>query len=646
MKNIVFTFILAFLSIQIITSQTFLSVEIDNPVYVLLDSAEQRKLLNFLPPAKPYSKAVVIELLKKLDRNRRSLSDSEKEVLDYYLEDLSDKSIGSNAISWGSEGDENSPGSFQAGFIIDGDYRVNGNNLPSWHMYNGLVAYMKGDISGFLSYYGSAGGSINKVAPDLFYNNVTLWASRIPESRDTYPYYITNDTFNLYNGNDNNYTTPGTFAPYQFYTNWDGHHTDPFTAGLNDGVSDVPMVGLITRDELTAQFYKGNLTLRWGKIRREWGQGDGSLYLSGSAHPFEGFEAHISPVSWFDYSYTVGSLGNWFIDSYINQDLVTDPTDPDWDPTAYMTDILLNLGMFSEQKMISIQQMAITPTDWLSLLVSSSAIWGKRFEMAYLSPLLLPFMTQEFNGDFDNVSLTLGFAMRLPKVGKVYGSLFLDETSGSSFEEIFQYARSMYAYQGGIQTPIPFLPFGTMTLQYTKINPFVYAHYMEEDYSSSSVPVSLSYTNEGQNLGYFLPPNSDEIMLKIETFPKPNLLTTFKYQLIRHGTNSVDPYTGLPTGTDADGDGIPDGQIYGDIYIPYDYSTTIGYPLKDFLNDGVYDWSNIISLKGEYRFPDYPLTVGLEYFFSHTFWDRNGIAVAVPEPVFQNVVAVTFRLFN
>lgn len=642
MKKIVFVFILAFFSIQIITSQTFLSVEINNPVYVLLDSAEQRRLLNFLPAAKPYSKAVVIDLLNKLDRNRRSLSNSEKDVLDYYLEDLSDDGKNISPLSWGSEGDKDSPGSFQTGFIIDGDYRVNANNLPSWHMYNGLVAYMKGDISSFLSYYGSAGGSVNKVAPDLFYNNVTLWVSRLADSRDTYPYYITDGTFNFYNGNDENYTTPGAFAPYQFYTNWDGHHTDPFSAGLNDGVSNVPLVALTTRDEITAQFYKGDMTFRWGKIRREWGQGDGSLYLSGSAHPFEGFEAHISPNSWFDYSFAVGSLGNWFVDSYINNDLVTNEfledgitPNPDYDPLLN-TDITTRLGMFSEQKMISIQQMSVTPTDWLSLLFSSSAIWGKRFEIAYLTPLLMPFMTQEFNGDFDNVSITAGFALRLPKVGKVYGSLFLDETSGSSIEAIFKYPRNMYAYQGGIQTPISFLPFGTLTLQYTKINPFVYTHYIEDNYPSSSIPVSLSYTNEGQNLGYFLPPNSDEIMLKVETFPKPNLLTTFKYQLVRHGTNDAS--------IDNDSDGIPDGQIYGDIYIPYDYTQI--YPFKDFLNDGIYDWSNIVSLKGEYRFPSYPLTVGLEYFFSHTFWDRNGIAVTVPEPIFQNVVVLTFRLFN
>jgi len=367
MKKLSILFILAFFSIQIISSQTFLSVEITNPVYVLLKNAEQRKLLQFLPPAKPYSKAYVVKLLKELDRNRGSLSRQEKSTLDFYLKDLSDKSIGTNAVGWGSEGGKNSPGSFQAGFKMKGEYRVNANNLPSWHMFNGLVAYMKGDISSFLSYYGSAGGSVDKVAPDLFYNNVTLWVSRLPASRDTYPYYITNGKFNLYNGNDNNYTSPGTYAPYQFFEPWDGHHTDPFTHGLNDGVSNVAMVGLITRDEITTQFYDGKLTMRWGKIRREWGQGDGSLYLSGSAQPFEGFETHITPVSWFNYSATVGSLGNWFVDSYIGS-ATTQGAD---------SGITAALGQFSEQKMLSIQQIDVTPTDWLSLTAASSAIWGK-----------------------------------------------------------------------------------------------------------------------------------------------------------------------------------------------------------------------------------------------------------------------------
>jgi hypothetical protein len=293
---------------------------------------------------------------------------------------------------------------------------------------------------------------------------------------------------------------------------------------------------------------------------------------------------------------------------------------------------------FSEQKMLTLQQFILKPADWLSLMVSSSAIWGKRFEMTYLSPMLLPFMAQEFNGDFDNVNMTFGFSMRFPWLGKLYGTFFLDETSGSSVEELFTYARNMYAYQYGTQTPIPGLPFTTLTLQYTKINPFVYSHYFEEKYADFSVPVSMTYTNDGENLGYYLPPNSDEILVKVESFPRPNLLTTLSYKLIRHGTN--DP-------TDTGGDElIPDGQIYGDIYIPYDYSNNGSYPLKDFLKDGVYDWSNIVSIKGEYAFPGYPFAVGLEYIFSHTFWDTNGRPVSTPGSITQNIVSFSFSLFQ
>lgn len=391
-----------------------------------------------------------------------------------------------------------------------------------------------------------------------------------------------------------------------------------------------PSVALTTRDEIAASFYDGDLLFRLGHIRREWGNGDGSLYLSGTARPFEGFEAQFSPAPWFEYSWVTGSLGNWFVDSYIDKDKYSDLLNGD--EGVYPT-----LGYFSEQKMLTLQQFVLKSSNYLYFLVSSSAIWGKRFEMTYLSPMLLPFMSQEYNGDVDNVNLSVGFTARVPLAGKFYGTLFLDETSGSDPSIFFKYPRNMYAYQGGVKTPVPWLPFSTLTLQYTKINPFVYSHYFEEDYAGFTVPVSMTYTNDGENLGYFLPPNADEILVKLETFPKPNLYTSLKYQLIRHGTNDV---------VDSDSDGVPDPQIYGDIYIPFDYSKHSYYPLKDFLNDGVYDWSNIVSLKGEYTFPNYPMTLGLEYIFSYTFWDTNGRAVTTPGSIMQNIVSVSFTLFR
>ncbi len=629
MNKNTFFIVLSIFLVQIVPAQTYLSVKIDNPVYILLNNAEQRGIIPFLPTAKPYTKAEVIKLLKQIREREEDFSEQEKATLNFYLDNMQNNYTGLSKGNFTGSGD---PGQVKIGLDLSGNYRVNINNPESWHMYNGIIAYLKGDISNFLSYYGTAGGSIDKIAPDFFYKHITMEATEkmlpLPS-----PYYIENGTVQSFTGEMHDYTPPGAFAPYQFTAIWDGHHTNPFTSGLNDGVMPEPSVALTTRDEIAASFYNGDLLFRLGRIRREWGNGDGSLYLSGTARPFEGFETQFSPAPWFEYSWVVGSLGSWFVDSYIDMEKYAEYTK---DPVNY-TDPYPTLGYFSEQKMLTLQQFVLKPTDYLSLLVSSSAIWGKRFEMTYLSPMLLPFMAQEYNGDVDNVNLSMGFTARVPFAGKIYGTLFLDETSGSDFSTIFTFPRNMYAYQGGIKTPIPGLPFATLTLQYSKINPFVYSHYFEEDYAGFTVPVSMTYTNDGENLGYFLPPNADEILVKLETFPKPNLYASLKYQLIRHGTND--------TSIDADGDGNPDGQIYGDIYIPFDYSQNSNYPLKDFLNDGVYDWSNIISLKGEYTFPGYPLKMGIEYIFSYTFWDTNGRSVANPGSITQNIVSFSFTLF-
>jgi hypothetical protein len=626
MKKMIYLLTLTLFFGFIIPAQTFLSVELTDPVYEILDNAAQRGLIENLPSVKPYSRAQVISFLEEVLSQGNRLRYNERETAKFFLERFKTPQMGSKYANYPAQGPL---GSFQAGFKMEGDSRINFNNPESWHTYNGLLAYLSGDIGGALSYYGAVGGSVNKVAPDYFYKHITM-----EPGRSGSPYYIENGEVQWFQGENWDYTAPGAFAPYSFTAQWDGHHTDIATKGHNDGVIAYPSFAMRTEDEITLQKYDGDLTVRWGKMRREWGYGDGSLYLSGSAYPFAGFETHLRPTDWFNFSFVAGSLGNWFIDSYLRHDLVTDPTDPDYD-----ADRIPMLDQYSAQKMFSLQQFELKPTSWLSLTAASSAIWGKRFELAYLSPLMLPFVIQELNGDMDNVALTAGLNARLPWGGRLYYTFFLDETSGSQLSRIFTYARNMYAYQGGIQTALPWLPFSTLTLQYTKIHPFVYSHYYETDYVYAQFPVDTTYTHAGENLGYFLPPNSDEILVKMEFFPKPGLKALLKYQLIRHGTND-------PTGMDENSNGIPDGQIYGDIYIPFDYPRHTAYPDKDFLKDGVYDWSNILTVGASYRFPNYPMQVGLTYIFAHTFWDTNGRSITTPDSITQNIISLTYTLFK
>lgn len=139
------------------------------------------------------------------------------------------------------------------------------------------------------------------------------------------------------------------------------------------------------------------------------------------------------------------------------------------------------------------------------------------------------------------------------------------------------------------------------------------------------------YTCRGE-FGLPPPPNSDEILLKFECHPKAGLNAYLTYQLIRHGTNDVD--------------GTPGDLIYGDIYIPYNYARQSYYPDKNFLKDGIYDWSNIVSVGGSYRFKNFPAKIGIGYIFSHTFWDTNGLSVTTPESITQNIISITYTLFK
>jgi hypothetical protein len=120
------------------------------------------------------------------------------------------------------------------------------------------------------------------------------------------------------------------------------------------------------------------------------------------------------------------------------------------------------------------------------------------------------------------------------------------------------------------------------------------------------------------------------------------MYTAFSYRLIRHGTNDF---------IDGDNDGLPDiPLIYGGINIPINYNLydSGAYGTKDFLHDGVYDWSNIISLEASYTLQDFPLEVGLEYIFSHTFWVGNGYLSSseLPDPIIQNILSLSFTFFK
>ncbi len=371
------------------------------------------------------------------------------------------------------------------------------------------------------------------------------------------------------------------FVPYEFTKQWDGFHfgseEDKYSSGENTDFS----FSFRTNPEMAFRFWEDRITLRFARLRREWGMGEGSILLSGSARPFDAVEGMVRLTDFAALQFLTGSLGDW-------------------------------TRKAAEQKMLSAHQLELFPLPWLYLSAWETSIWGKRFELSYLNPLFPYYIAQNTIGDLDNLSLGLSTAVTIPRIGRWYFSFFADEVEIDKPGIFFANPKNQYAFQTGIKVPLSFIPFSIITLQYTKIEPYCYTHY-PQDYVFFSGKINTGYTHDGENLGYPLPPNSDEILLVWKAVPVKDLFVELKFKHIRHG----------------DGD-CTLGQIEGDIDTWLDYGDLASYPDKDFLNDGIYERISVFSIGGKYTLPEFPLEVGLGY--SYVYADN-----------FENIPGNTIR---
>lgn len=374
------------------------------------------------------------------------------------------------------------------------------------------------------------------------------------------------------------------YAPNTYIKTWDGYQFI-----LNDfyeyvSISDLTAGGLRMLPELAFSAFDSKVQLKFSRTRRDWGYGDGNLMLSGTARPFVAIETQLNPVSWFSTNFITGTL--------------------EYDSNGDLKDCASTF-----QNMYSALWGELKFKNFY-LGATGSVVWPKRLELGYMNPFLLPFLYQNMIGDFDNMQLGLFAGFTIPNITHLYASLFMDELN-IMVSDFLNKDRNMYAVQIGAKTPIPFWT-SIFTLQYTKIEPYMYSHPLT-DVPWYSQKMDTTYINHGQPLGYFLNPNSDEFKIQLETKPLWYLSANLKYTLVRHGIT-------------ADGSSFYDSLDYnenlqgaqeGDVY------------WKDFLHDGVYEWINSIALGGELdcRKWNVPITVGLTYTFSythHTLGDKNG----------------------
>ena len=116
------------------------------------------------------------------------------------------------------------------------------------------------------------------------------------------------------------------FLPSEFTIPGEGFYMR-LTEGGNPP-SSIPFdklnTSLTLSPELAVSLFDGDLLLRWGSIKRDWGPGLNNLMLSGSARSFDGIDISVNLTHWLRYSVINGSLGKFSLRDIDGQPFISD----------------------------------------------------------------------------------------------------------------------------------------------------------------------------------------------------------------------------------------------------------------------------------------------------------------------------------
>lgn len=560
-------------------AQQHISVPLNDPVYKVIDNALIKNYISPLPTAKPYSRAVILDALYEMIRSPQ-ISAMEKSAAEgliarfesrktdpwyqrggyrYDSEYAPDKTTENPSATEESDREEGS-GSSATGDKEDGEEAGSFKEKKS--------VYTTVEVGG--SWQSRADfGAFNNDAVFSTENWLELY---LQGDLSEYFSYRIQAAMGLTVLNLNAY------APYTFSKSWDGYQFPMKDGSALTGFTEEPAVALQIMPELSLALWDKKLKFNFSRIRRDWGPGDGNLMISGTARPFMGLDMHLNPVDWFNLSFVVGVL--------------------EFDSTSGG----IKGGAMNLQNAYTATMLELFGGEWVYFSLMSSVVWPKRFELGYGHPGMLGILYQNMIGDFDNLQFGAQFGFNFPKYLKFYAGWFIDEMK---FTDNFTHLdRNMYSWQIGGRLAVPGAPFTTVSLQYTKVEPYMYTHPTTTT-PWYDKPMNTTYINHGEPLGYKLDPNSDELKLKIETMPLWYLNASLMYRMIRHGISA-------------------DGSTYTD-YLNYSGDLNGAKPgdlyWKDFLKDGVYEWIHSVGLQAELdlRFVNVPIALGVGYTFYYRY---------------------------
>ncbi|HKJ82153.1 MAG TPA: capsule assembly Wzi family protein [Ignavibacteriaceae bacterium] len=429
-------------------SQTVYEPISHDDIYKFLDRMAQKGLIVFKDNIRPVSRKYIAERLNqiKIQNSKfkiQNLTELEREELEFYLKDYGMES--SEFKVQGSKFDENSTFNIQHSTLAGKD------QYDRWRLFSYSSDLLKVNVSPIL---GIEMGKNDGAKQTHTWNGVSLYG------------YLTDKIGFSFNFRDNDESGDKIDRAKRF---------TPQTGGVVNKSSNNSIQYSEVHANISTDWSWGEVTI--GKDFLNWGYGEsGLLVLSDKAPSFPFIRLDLHPTKWLRFNYIHAWLSSDVIDSVASY------------PTyraGVTRDVFRN-------KYLASHTLTLTPLKGLDVSLGESIVYSDKLEISYLMPIMFFRLADHYlsNGNNDagsNSQFFLGVSSRNHiKNTHLYGTWFIDEfTLSGVFDS--QKRRNQFGFTLGAS--VTDLPIDNMTLtaEYTRINPFVYSHYIPtQTYESSS----------------------------------------------------------------------------------------------------------------------------------------------------------------
>jgi len=276
---------------------------------------------------------------------------------------------------------------------------------------------------------------------------------------------------------------------------------------LDKTKSFTPVTGVNARTDMNTVNYSTNkmeyseakmmlaTDWKWGSIAvgkefLEWGYADnGFLVLSQKAPSFPLIRLDINPVDWLSFNY---------FHAWLSSDVV--------DTTSFYSTAITDKRFLFREKYLASHTLTLKPTKGLDISLGESIIYADRLEFLYLIPVTFfrladHYLSRQYNKAGGNAQFFFSVSSKGHlKNTHLYGTLLIDELTLNGLFESSKQRNQIGFTLGSSLTDLPVENL-TLKLEYTKIYPYVYQHYIK----------TTTYESASYVLGHWMNNNADQV---------------------------------------------------------------------------------------------------------------------------------------